>query len=101
MKALGAGNVSVARVFLYYACIVIGKGIVAGNAVALLLCLLQKYTGVVALDPEMYYMTSVPVEFSWLLIPMNVFMFLLSVAMLLLPSMFIARIEPTKAIRFE
>lgn len=101
MKALGAGNVSVARVFLYYACIVIGKGIVAGNAVALLVCLLQKYTGVVALDPEMYYMTSVPVEFSWLLIPMNVFMFLLSVAMLLLPSMFIARIEPTKAIRFE
>lgn len=101
MKALGAGNVSVARVFLYYACIVIGKGIVAGNAVALLLCLLQKYSGVVALDPEMYYMTSVPVEFSWLLIPMNVFMFLLSVAMLLLPSMFIARIEPTKAIRFE
>lgn len=101
MKALGAGNFSVARVFLYYACIVIGKGIVAGNAVALLLCLLQKYTGVVALDPEMYYMTSVPVEFSWLLIPMNVFMFLLSVAMLLLPSMFIARIEPTKAIRFE
>lgn len=101
MKALGAGNVSVARVFLYYACIVIGKGIVAGNAVALLLCLLQKYTGVVALDPEMYYMASVPVEFSWLLIPMNVFMFLLSVAMLLLPSMFIARIEPTKAIRFE
>ena len=101
MKALGAGNVSVARVFLYYACIVIGKGIVAGNVVALLLCLLQKYTGVVALDPEMYYMTSVPVEFSWLLIPMNVFMFLLSVAMLLLPSMFIARIEPTKAIRFE
>jgi hypothetical protein len=49
----------------------------------------------------MYYMDRVPVEFTWWLVPLNIAMFALSTAMLVLPSMLIARIEPTKAIRFE
>lgn len=101
MKAVGARNISVAKIFVYYACIVIGKGIIIGNAVAIVLCVVQQQFGVVALDPGMYYMDCVPIEFSWLLVPMNVGMFVLSVLMLLVPSMLIARIEPTKALRFE
>ena len=101
MKAVGARNVSVAKIFVYYACIVIGKGIVIGNAVAIVLCVVQQQFGVVALDPKMYYMDCVPIEFSWLLVPMNVGMFILSVLMLLVPSMLIAKIEPTKALKFE
>ena len=46
-------------------------------------------------------MDCVPVEFTWLLVPMNIGIFVLSVLMLMLPSMFISRIEPTKAIKFE
>lgn len=101
LKAVGAQNFSIRKVFLYYACFIIGKGMLWGNIIAILLCLLQRHTGIVALDPEMYYMNCVPIEFSWIMIPMNVFMFVLSVAMLLVPSMLIARIEPTKAIKFE
>lgn len=101
MKAVGARNISVAKIFVYYACIVIGKGIIIGNAVAIVLCVVQQQFGVVALDPGMYYMDCVPIEFSWLLVPMNVGMFVFSVLMLLVPSMLIARIEPTKALRFE
>ena len=101
MKAVGARNVSVAKIFVYYACIVIGKGIVIGNAVAIVLCVVQQQFGVVALDPKMYYMDCVPIEFSWLLVPMNVGMFILSVLMLLVPSMLIAKIEPPKALKFE
>lgn len=101
MKALGARNVSVAKVFLYYACIVIGRGIIIGNLIAVVMCFVQQHFGIVALDPEMYYMNTVPVEFSWLLLPMNVGMFLLSVLMLVAPSALIAKIEPVKAIKYE
>lgn len=101
LKAVGAQNFSIRKVFIYYACFIIGKGMLWGNIIAIALCLLQQQTGFVALDPEMYYMNCVPIEFSWVMIPMNIFMFVLSVAMLLVPSMLIARIEPTKAIKFE
>lgn len=101
LKAIGAKDVSVRRVFLYYAMFIIGRGMLYGNAIALVLCLVQHYSGIVKLDAEMYYMDRVPVEFTWWLLPLNIAMFLLSTAMLVLPSMLISRIEPTKAIRFE
>lgn len=101
MKAIGSRDVSIARVFLYYSCFIIGKGILWGNVIAVVLCLLQQQLQIVGLDPSMYYMDCVPVGFTWLLVPMNIGIFVLSVLMLLLPSMFISRIEPTKAIKFE
>lgn len=101
MKAVGARDISISRVFLYYSCFIIGKGILWGNVIAVAVCLLQQQFHIVALDPSMYYMDCVPVEFTWLLVPMNIGIFVLSVLMLLLPSMFISRIEPTKAIKFE
>lgn len=101
MKAIGSRDVSIAKVFLYYSCFIIGKGILWGNMIALLLCLLQQKFHIVGLDPSMYYMDCVPIEFTWLLVPMNIGIFVISVLMLLLPSMFISRIEPTKAIKFE
>ncbi len=101
LKALGAGNVPIRRIFIYYACFIVGKGLVAGNIIAIVLCLIQLHLKPIALDPEMYYMDRVPIEFTWLLLPMNIGMFVLSVAMLVLPSMLISRIEPTKAIKFE
>ncbi len=101
LKAIGARNVSIGKVFLYYACIIIAKGIIIGNVMGFVLCLLQQQFSIVGLDPEMYYMDSVPVEFTWLLLPMNIGMFFISLFMLLVPSMLIAKIEPTKAIKFE
>ena len=101
LKAIGAKDVSIRRVFLYYAMFIIGRGMLYGNAIALVLCLVQYYSGILKLDAEMYYMDRVPVEFTWWLLPLNIAMFLLSTAMLVLPSMLISRIEPTKAIRFE
>lgn len=101
LKAIGARNVSIGKVFLYYACIIVIKGLVVGNIIGFTLCFLQQKFAIVGLDPEMYYMNSVPVEFSWLLIPMNIGMFFISLLMLLVPSMLISKIEPTKAIKFE
>lgn len=101
LKALGSKDISIRRIFLYYAMFIIGRGMLWGNIMGLVICLVQYYSGIIKLDAEMYYMDRVPIEFSWWLIPLNVAMFILSVAMLVLPSMLISRIEPTKAIRFE
>ena len=72
-----------------------------GNAISIAVCILQQQTGIIAIDPEMYYMSSVPIEFSWLLIPMNIAMFVISIAILVIPSMLISKIEPVKAIKFD
>ena len=101
MKAVGAQNISIRKTFIYYAGMIVLKGMVIGNAIAIVICIIQQQTGIIAIDPEMYYMDSVPIEFSWLLIPMNIVIFIISIAILVIPSMLISKIEPVKAIKFE
>lgn len=101
MKAIGARNASIRKVFIYYAMFIIGRGLFIGNAIGIAICIIQQQTGIIAIDPEMYYMDRVPIEFSWFLIPVNIAMFVLSVAIMVIPSMLISKIEPTKAIKFE
>lgn len=101
MKAIGARDLSIRKIFLYYAMFIIGRGMLWGNIIGFALCIIQQQVGIIGLDPSMYYMERVPIEFSWWLVPMNIGMFIISTAMLVLPSMLISRIAPTKAIRFE
>lgn len=101
MKAVGAGNLSIRKIFIYYAGMIVIKGMLIGNAISVAICIIQQQTGLIAIDPEMYYMDSVPIEFSWLLVPMNIAMFIISIAILVIPSMLISKIEPVKAIKFE
>ena len=101
MKAVGAANISIRRIFIYYAGMIVVKGMLIGNAIAIAICIIQQQSGIIAIDPEMYYMDKVPIEFSWLLVPMNIAMFIISIAILVIPSMLISKIEPVKAIKFE
>lgn len=102
LKAIGASNASVRKAFLYLAMLIIGKGMLWGNIVGLGLCAVQKFTGLIPLDPANYYLDRVPIEFNWLFIlAVNVVMFVLSVLILIVPSHLISRIYPTKAMRFE
>lgn len=101
LKAIGAKNVSIRRVFIYYASFIIGKGLIIGNIIGIALCVVQQQFKIVSINPEMYYMDRVPIEFTWLIVPMNIIMFAVSIAALVLPSMIISKIEPTKAIKFE
>lgn len=102
LKALGASNGMVRKTFLYLAMLIIGKGMLWGNVVGLALCALQKFTRLVTLTPQDYYLDCVPIEFNWpLIVTVNVVMFVLSVLILIVPSHLISRIYPTKAMRFE
>lgn len=102
LKALGANDRSVREVFLYFSVFIIGKGMLWGNVIAMLICLPQKYFHWVKLDPTNYYLDAVPIHFDitlWLLL--NVATLIVSVLMLVGPSYLISRIHPAKSIKFE
>lgn len=102
LKALGADNTSVRKVFLSFSVLLIRKGMLWGNVVALLFCVLQYYFKIIKLDPATYYVDAVPVELNvgvWLLL--NLGTLVVSVLMLVGPSYLVSRIHPARSIRFE
>lgn len=102
LKSLGADNTAVRRVFLWLSVFLIGKGMLWGNVIGLGFYFLQHYTGVFRLDPETYYMDTVPVSLNiWIFILLNVGTLLVSVLMLLGPSYIITRIRPATSMRYE
>lgn len=102
LKALGADNRFVRRIFLTQAAWLIGKGVVWGNVLGLGLAALQYFTHLMPLDATTYYVSYVPVAFAWgWLIALNVFTIVLSLLILLLPSMIISQISPAKVMHFE
>lgn len=102
LKTLGATNTLVRKVFINLAVIILLKGMVAGNVLGLLLAFLQKEFNIVHLNPESYYIDSVPVEFDLTaIILINIVTFIVSTLALVLPSYLVARIHPSKVLRFE
>lgn len=102
LKALGATDTVIRRVFLYFSMFLIGKGLLWGNLIGLLLLFCQSCFGIVSLDPATYYVSTVPVKLDWMaFLLLNVATFLVSVLMLVGPSFLISRIKPATAMRFE
>lgn len=102
LKAMGACNWSIRKVFLYFSVLLIVKALVLGNILGIGLCLIQQYTHVVKLNPATYYLEYVPVNLNiWHLVFLNVGTIAITVLMLLMPSYFITKISPEKTIRFE
>lgn len=102
MKALGAGNISIRRIFLYYSAVIIGVGLLFGNLAGLGVCLVQKYFHLIKLPQESYYLSYAPVELNWWwILILNVGTIAITLLLLILPSMLVSRISPVKAIRFE
>jgi lipoprotein-releasing system permease protein len=102
LKALGAGNRSVRKVFLYNAFHLIVRGLFWGNLIGIGLLVIQKFTGVVTLNPENYYVNEAPVIFPWGYIALlNIGTVAVCLIVLLIPSYIITKISPAKSIRFD
>ena len=102
LKALGQPNVSIRKVFLYIASFLIGRGMIWGNVIALIFCLLQSNFHLLKLDASNYYLDAVPIDLSftsWLFI--NIGTLAVSMLMMLGPSFLITKINPAQTIRFE
>ncbi|WP_457619318.1 ABC transporter permease [Lutibacter sp.] len=102
LKALGSTNVSIRKVFLYNAGYLILRGLFWGNLLGLLLLLAQKYGKFISLNPETYYVNTVPIYLNVnYLILLNIGTLLLCLLMLIIPSIIISKISPAKTIKFE
>ena len=102
LKALGATNWSVRKIFLYSAVNLIVKGLLVGNAIALSFAFLQKQLSLISLDPTTYYMDTVPINFdlTYILL-LNIGTVVVCYLVLIVPSVIITKITAIKAIRFE
>ncbi len=102
LKALGAKNRTIRHTFLWFSAFIIGRGMLIGNIIGIGLCVLQKYTGFVHLDPSTYYVSTVPVELNIpLIVILNVATLLVNVFVLIAPSFLISHIHPAKSMRYE
>lgn len=102
LKALGARNSTVRHTFLWFATFIITRGLLLGNIIGIGLLLLQKYTGVVTLDPKTYYVSEVPVEINIpFFLAINAATLAISVMVLVAPSYLVAHIQPSKSMRYE
>ena len=102
LKALGADNLAIRKVFLSFSVFLIGRGMLWGNIIGLSFVFIQSQFHLFKLDPSIYYVDSVPVVFQlWWWVLLNVCSLLASVLMLVGPSYLIAHIHPAKSIRFE
>lgn len=102
LKALGSTNTLIRKVFIYNAIIILTASLLIGNTIGLGICWLQQNFGLIKLDEASYYFTEVPVIFDWWsIIGVNVTTILITLVVLLLPTMIISRISPVKAIRYD
>jgi lipoprotein-releasing system permease protein len=102
LKALGANNWSIRKVFLYNAFYLIIKGLFWGNLIGISLLLIQQYFGLIKLNPENYYVNQAPVYFSLgYILLLNLLTVAVCFLVLLIPSYIITKISPVKAIRYD
>ena len=101
-KSMGCTNSQLRKVFLYVSAFLISKGLIIGNIIGISLCLLQKHFHIIALDPESYYLDSVPISISVeAIIILNIGTVIISLLVLIVPSALVANISPVKAIQSE
>lgn len=102
VKALGAKNWQVQKIFLYYAAIIIFSGQLLGNVLGLGLAWLQKTYKFLKLDEQNYYLDTAPIYISWpTVLWINLGAFLVVLTFLVLPTFTINKIRPIQALRFK
>jgi lipoprotein-releasing system permease protein len=102
MKAMGSSDGQLRRIFLIQAAYLVGSGMLIGNLVGLGIYWIQRYTGVLKLNPEVYYLDKVPMELTFnSFLFLNIVSFAVCIIALLLPSALIARVNPVKTIKFN
>ena len=102
IKALGANNRFVRRIFIYEAILLVGKGMLLGNILGLGIVALQYFTQAIPLDAAVYYVSYVPMAFPWgWLVALNMGVLLVAWVIMLAPSAIVSQISPARVMHFE
>lgn len=102
LKAVGATDVSIRKIFLYYGMFILTIGILLGNITGIGLCLAQEHFHLIQLPQESYYLKYAPILMDWkAIVSINVSTLLIGFLVLLLPTLLVKRISVVKAIKFD
>jgi lipoprotein-releasing system permease protein len=102
LKALGANNRFIRRVFICEAILLVGKGMLIGNILGLGLAAIQYFTRVIPLDSATYYVSYVPMAFPWeWLIALNIGVLIVAWVIMLAPSAIVSQISPARVMHFD
>lgn len=102
LKALGANNRFVRRIFIYESILLVGKGMLLGNVLGLSIVALQYFTQIIPLEAATYYVSYVPMAFPWGgLVALNIGVLLVAWVIMLAPSAIVSQISPAKVMHFE
>ncbi|WP_242920468.1 ABC transporter permease [Pontibacter liquoris] len=102
LKAVGATDAQIRKVFYFRGLNLTLKGMFWGNLIGLSFCAIQYYFKVIPLDPENYYMDTVPISWNFsMIVVLNLITLLLTMLAILIPAATVARIKPVKAIKFD
>ncbi len=102
LKALGASNPTIQKIFLFHGAIISVVGLAGGNILGLLVCWLQQKYGFIKLPEEAYYISQAAVDIVWWqVIVVNILTFIICFLILLIPTIIVRNIQPAKAIQFR
>ncbi|MBP5218825.1 MAG: ABC transporter permease [Bacteroidales bacterium] len=102
LKSLGMNDKSIGKVFLRVASGIVLKGMLIGNAAAFLLCGIQKWTHILKLNPENYFVPFVPVHVNIpSVLAADAAAYAVIMLLLLIPCLFIARVDPAQTVRAQ
>jgi lipoprotein-releasing system permease protein len=102
LKTLGATNGQIRAVFINYTLLIMVPGLIFGNVIGIGLLLIQRFFGIIKLNPENYYVSTVPVDLNPVyIIAISVGILAVSALALILPSYLISKISPVKAIKYN
>jgi lipoprotein-releasing system permease protein len=102
LKSMGASAAQIRRIFWWNGLFILVRGLIIGNGIAFLFCYLQSNYQLIPLDPESYFMASVPIEWdaaTWGIV--NGLTILLVGFMMSIPTLLITKIEPNEALNFK
>jgi lipoprotein-releasing system permease protein len=102
LKAFGTTKTSLQKIFVYQSLFVAGRGLLWGNFIGIALCLVQQHFGIIELNPSTYYLSQVPINIHWgYVLLLNAGTLAAIVFMLIVPSLMVSKISPSKVLRFN
>jgi ABC-type lipoprotein release transport system permease subunit len=102
LKALGSTDSPIVRIFLYNSAFIVGRGILWGNIIGVGIAALQWKFHFIPLNPENYYVSTVPISLEWgLFLILDLFTIGICLFAMLLPAKYVTRISPIRSIKFN